>query len=346
VTTVEQEPSASLVISADDHVIEPPDLWQTRLPPRFRERGPRVVTHPIAAAAHSGAGWQLNPGGSGPTGAFWHYEDLIKPLTRNEAAAGFDPLDIDITPVNFDDIRPGCWQPKARLADMDANGIAASLCFPNYPRFAGQMFSEGNDRELGLACIQAYNDWMVEEWCAGSGGRLVPLCIIPLWDAELAAAEVRRNAARGVAAVAFSEIPAWLGTTPSIHSGFWDPFYAASDETGTVVCMHIGSGSRILTSSADAPSAVPGVMIFANSATSMVDYLTSGILERFPNLNLLFYAESQIGWIPYILERADDMFYRQKWTFPATATRPPSDFYRGRIFSCFFTDPVGRRPPR
>ena len=104
--------------------------------------------------------------------------------------------------VTYDDIAPGCYDPVARLADMDLNHVEASLCFPNYPRFAGQMFSEIEDRSLGQLCIEAYNDFMVDEWAGGSGGRLIPLCVVPLWDPELAAAEIRRNAARGVRAVA------------------------------------------------------------------------------------------------------------------------------------------------
>src|SRR5207248_6849377 len=112
----------------------------------------------------------------------------------------------------------------------------------------------------------------VEEWCGDSGGRLVPICLIPLWDAELAAAEVRRNAARGVRAVAFSEIPVHLGL-PSIHSGYWDPFFQACADTGTVVCMHIGSSSRMPATSSDAPPSVTATLGFSNAMVSLVDFL-------------------------------------------------------------------------
>jgi predicted TIM-barrel fold metal-dependent hydrolase len=111
------------------------------------------------------------------------------------------------------------------------------LCFPTFPPFCGQTFYEAKDHELGLACIKAYNDWMVEEWCGDSGGRLIPLTIIPLWDAGLAAAEVERNAARGVRAVCFSEIPPHLGL-PSIHSGYWDRFFATCAEADDVWREH------------------------------------------------------------------------------------------------------------
>ena len=152
---------------------------------------------------------------------------------------------------------------------MDVNWVEASLCFPTFPRFCGQTFLEAKDRELALLCVQAYNDWMVEEWCAGTGGRLIPLCIIPLWDAEVAAAEVRRNAARGVHAVCFSEIPHHLGL-PSIHTDYWDPFFQACEETDTVVNMHIGSSSQMPATSPDAPAAVQATLSFNNAMASHV----------------------------------------------------------------------------
>jgi predicted TIM-barrel fold metal-dependent hydrolase len=168
---------------------------------------------------------------------------------------------------------------------------------------------------------------------------LIPLCIVPLWDPHLAAAEIRRNAARGVRAVAFSELPAWLGW-PSIHSGHWDPFFEACDETDTVVCMHIGSGTKTVQTSADAPQAVGSVMIFTNSAASMLDYLTSHVMVKFSNLKLL-YAECQIGWIPYVLERIDDVWRTHLWSHKEAHPELPSVYYNDRVFSCFFKDSVG-----
>ncbi|MYR23811.1 amidohydrolase family protein, partial [Streptomyces sp. SID6137] len=193
-------------------------------------------------------------------------------------------------------------------------------------------------------CVRAYNDWMVEEWCGPNArGRLIPLTLIPLWDPELAAAEVRRNAARGVRAVAFSEIPPHLGL-PSVHTDAWDPFLAACDETGTVVAMHIGSSSRMPSTSADAPPAVGSVITFANCCFSMVDWLMSGKFERFPNLRVM-YAEGQIGWIPYILERADVVWEENRgWGGVADkVTRPPSELFAEHVYGCFFDDAFGLR---
>ena len=211
-----------------------------------------------------------------------------------------------ITAITYEEMRKGCWDPKARLEDMDANWTEAQMCFPSFPRFCGQTFLEADDRDLALLCVKAYNDWMVDEWCGDTNGRLIPLIIIPLWDANLAAEEIVRNAARGVRATCFSEIPPYLGL-PSIHSGEWDPFFAACAETGVVVNMHIGSSSKMPSTSADAPPAVGSTLTFGNAMSSMVDFLMSGVLVRYPKLTLA-YSEGQIGWIPYILERADKVW--------------------------------------
>jgi len=288
-----------------------------------------------------GGTYREAPGTDGDPVAWWFYEDQQYSVKRLIAAAGYPAEEIGFDAITFDQMRPGCWQPQARLDDMTMNHVEASLAFPNYPRFCGQIFLKGEDKELARLCVEAYNDWQVEEWCAGSGGRLIPLCLIPLWDVELAAAEVRRNAARGVRAVAFSELPPWLGL-PSIHSGYWDPFFGACAETDTVVAMHIGSGTKTINSSDDAPDAVQAVNMFANSALSLIDFLFSGVLVRFPQLKLL-YAEAQIGWIPYVLERVDDVWdVHRGWSqSQRNVSEPPSRYYYRQVVSCFFKDGVG-----
>jgi predicted TIM-barrel fold metal-dependent hydrolase len=182
---------------------------------------------------------------------------------------------------------------------------------------------------------------MIEEWCGSSDGRLVPLCIVPLWDPALAAAEVERNAARGVRAFCFSEIPAYLGL-PSIHSGEWDGFFATCEATGAVLCLHIGSGTKMPSTSPDAPLGVPVTIGYGNCMNSLADWLFSGKLAQFPGLRLL-YAESQIGWIPYLLERADDV-WKQHHAWVATGgeiDEPPSTYYYRQVYACFFRDVHG-----
>ena len=332
------------IISVDDHVVEPAHLWQTWLPERYKERGPRSERRGIGTMRHLGGGtYEQTFDDDGPKADCWNYEDLVYINKRHVAAVGYDRDDMTMSPITYDEMRPGCYDPKARLADMDLNWVEASLCFPTFPRFCGQTFTEAKDRELALACIKAYNDWMVLEWCGDSGGRLIPLTIVPLWDADLAAAEVRRNAERGVRAVTFSEIPPHLGL-PSIHSGFWDPFFQACAETGTVVNMHIGSSSKMPATSPDAPVAVAATLSFNNAMGSLADFLFSGILIRFPTLRLA-YSEGQIGWLPYILERADAVWedHRAWGGVAETIPEPPSTYFHRQVWGCFFKDFHGLR---
>ena len=272
----------------------------------------------------------------------WHYEGVVAPLMVVQAAVGFEELDFGVT--TFDEIRTGAWKQKERLADMDVCDVEAALCFPNtIPRFCGQTFYEQDDKELGLECVRAYNDWIIDEWSAGEGkGRLLPVTLVPLWDAELAAAEVRRCAGKGSFAVTFPENPVPLGL-PSIHDRkkFWDPFFTACEETETVVCMHIGSSSKMPSTSPDAPFIVSSTLTFQNAMGSLVDYLFSGTLERFPTLTIA-YSEGQVGWMPYVLERADKLWAeRSDNAFGTSLKSAPSTFVPGRIFGCIFDDETG-----
>jgi predicted TIM-barrel fold metal-dependent hydrolase len=330
------------IVSVDDHVVEPPHVWERWLPAKHRDKAPRIERRGIGTMRHVGGGtYEQTFDPDGPQADCWVYEDLVYIHKRHVAAVGFDRDDMTMSPMTYDEMRPGCYDPKARVDDMELNWVEASLSFPSFPRFCGQTFLEAKDRELAEACVYAYNDWMVDEWCRDSGGRLIPLPIIPLWDAELAAAEVRRNASRGARAVCFSEIPAVLGL-PSIHTGDWDPFFAACAETRTVVCMHIGSSSKMPATSADAPVAVAATLSFGNAMSSLTDFLFSGVLVRFPDLKLA-YSEGQIGWIPYILERADDVWLEHRaWGgVREIVPEPPSTYYYRQVFGCFFRDRHG-----
>ena len=351
-TTAEVAPTAAasvdenielpLIISVDDHVVEPAHVWTTWLPVRFREAGPRIERRGIGSMRHVGGGaYEQTFDPEGPPADCWVFEDLVYIHKRHVAAVGYSRDEMTMTPMTYDEMRPGCYEVGARISDMTMNHVEKSLCFPTFPRFCGQTFTEAKDRDLGLACVKAYNDWMIEEWCGESDGHLIPLCIVPLWDADLAAAEVRRNAERGCRAVCFSEVPAHLGL-PSIHSGFWDPFFQACQDTGPVVNMHIGSSSRMPATSPDAPVAVAASLSFNNSMASLCDFLFSGVLVRFPTLTLA-YSEGQIGWLPYILERVDDVWREHRaWGGVADLIpEPPSTYYFRQVYGCFFRDNHG-----
>ena len=330
------------IISVDDHVVEPPDLWTSRLPSKYADRCPRVERDSAVFNFEGGVFSYEKGVKKGSPCDWWLYDDLIYPYPKLSAAVGFENLDVE--PVTFDEIRPGSWKQTDRLADMDANHVDVSICFPNVlPRFCGQTFLEREDKDLALLCVKAYNDWMIDEWCEGEGkGRLIPLTLIPLWDPVAAAEEVHRCANKGSFAVAFSENPYHLGL-PSVHdeNNFWDPFFTACQETETVICMHIGSSSKMPSTSPDAPFSVSSTITFANAMGSMCDYILSGIFVRFPKLRIA-YAEGQVGWMPYVVERMDKIWEeRGDASFGIDLPNPPSSYIPNHIWGCIFDDEIG-----
>ena len=273
--------------------------------------GPRVERLPAGELALAGRAYVERPGTDGPLVDYWVYEDLYQSLKRAVAASGRDRDDMTMTATTYDDVRPGLLRagraPARHGRELDP-GVAVlpelpAVLRPDLPRSAATASSRCS------ASRRTTTGWS-RSGARGSDGRLVPLCLVPLWDPALAAAEVERNAARGVRAVCFSEIPAYLGL-PSIHSGEWDPFFAACEATGTVLCLHIGSGTKMPSTSSDAPLGVTVTIGFGNCMNSLADWLFSGKLAQFPGLRLM-YAESQIGWIPYLLERADDVWKQHR----------------------------------
>ena len=227
------------IISVDDHVVEPAHVWQTWLPERFRAAGPRVERKRWGPFSHKpGAKYVNTEDPNGLWGDAWYFEDRLIyvhkrfvaiPLeaTPDDDVKSFDRSKMVMEALTYDEMRPGCYERDARVKDFELNWVDGSLPFPTFPRFCGQTFYEANDKELGLACVKAYNDWMIEEWCAPSGGVNIPLCLIPLWDVDLAVQEVERIAAKGCHAICFSELPHHL-KLPTIHSGGWDKLRATT----------------------------------------------------------------------------------------------------------------------
>jgi predicted TIM-barrel fold metal-dependent hydrolase len=342
--TVKGTSPLPLFISVDDHVLEPADLWTSRLPAKYLDVGPRIVRQ--KGRFGKGRNGEQGPWFEDETGNWadvWLYEDLVKPLDRHYGAAGFDREALDWEAVTFEDLRPGCYQQAERLSDMDQNHTEVSICFPNtVPRFCGQQFAEAKDKDLALLCVQAYNDWMIDEWAAGPGkGRLIPLTLVPLWDPELARREVLRCAEKGSYAVTFSENPYALGL-PSLYSGEWDLFLAACESSETTICLHIGSSSKMPTTAADAPYLVSSILLTANAAGSLLDFIFSKSLHKFPRLKLA-YSETDIGWAPYLLQRMD-----LKWSsngrdteFGGDLPDLPSSYFKDRIYGCVIDDEVG-----
>ncbi|MET0324971.1 MAG: amidohydrolase family protein [Ilumatobacteraceae bacterium] len=334
------------IISVDDHVVEPPTVWTDRLPARYRDRGPRVVREQgVSLREDGGLRWVNDPDAPGASWVdVWYYDDMVWPLTRGWAYSGYHGED-SLRPITYDDVLPGTWDPAARLVDMDTNHTEATLCFPTVPRFCGQIFLEREDKELALLGVQAYNDWMIDEWHAASPARLIPNTLIPLWDATLAADEVRRCAAKGSHSIAFSECPPYLGL-PSIYSDAWDPLFAACQETDTVINMHVGSSSKLITTAPDAPVDMSLCLTYVNSLLAFSDWLYSGTLHRFDTLRIAL-SESQVGWIPFVTQRVDATWKKGNSFFEARpgrrATELPSSVIPGRVFGCVFDDLEGLR---
>jgi len=329
------------MISVDDHILEPRQLWQEELPASVRERGPRVQREKVQLGFRGGRLLLERNVADGRWCDVWCYDDLVVPTGLLHAPAGIPPAEQSNVPAVYEDFRPGTYDQAARLADMDANHVEASINYPNtFPRFAGQGFAERADKDLALRCLQIYNDWMIDDWGGGAGrARLIPLTLVPLWDATLAAAEVRRCAAKGSRAIAFTENPARLGL-PSLYTGVWDELWVACEETDTTVSMHIGSSSSMPTTSDDAPLAVSMALNAQNAQGSLCDWVFSRTLERFGRLRLA-YAESQVGWMPFQLERMDTVWHED--VGGVELAEPPSSYVKGRVFGCIFDDLHGLR---
>lgn len=333
------------IISVDDHVLEPPDLWSARLPASMRDEGPRVQRERVRVNEEQVGGqlafrWERDP--DGQWADLWYYEETVAPLVLPNAAVGFD--EHGFVPITFDEVRRGCWEQSARLADMDRNHVEASLCFPNtLPRFCGQAFLEAQDRAIAAACVTVYNDWIIDEWSGGAAkGRLLPVAILPLWSVEACCDEVERIVARGCHAITFPENPFPLGL-PTLHSMEWDPLFATCQDLDVVVCMHIGSSSKMPSTSPDAPWIVSSTLTFRNGMDSLVDFIFAGIFARFPRLKVA-YAEAQVGWMPYVLERADKLWeQRTDNSFGHSLPRKPSEYAQENVYACIFDDETGLR---
>ena len=320
-STTEMRTEDLILVSVDDHVVEPPDLFEGHVPSRWKDRAPRVV--------HKDDGTDV-----------WLYEGHEIPNIGLNAVAGRPAEEYGLEPTSFSEMRAGCFDIHERIRDMNANGVLGSMCFPSFPQFCGQLFARTEDKDLGLAMVQAYNDWHVEEWCGTYPGRFIPLALPPLWDPRLMASEVRRMSARGCHAVTFSENPSKLGY-PSFHDAHWDPFWQACSEEGTVACLHIGSSSQLVITAPDAPIDVLISLQPVNIIQCAGDLLWSPVLRKFPELRIAL-SEGGIGWIPYFLERVDYVYqHHHAWTGQDFGDMLPSQVFKERIVTCFIDDAFG-----
>ena len=307
------------LVSVDDHVVEHPTVWSDRLPARYLENGPRIEEMPN--------GTQV-----------WMFEDQMIPNIGLNAVVGKDPKDFGMDPVRFDEMLPGCYRVEDRLKDMEIDGVHVQLNFPTFPGFAGGTFLNAKDKDLAKLCVQAWNDYMLDEWCGAAPDRFIPLVLLPFWDVEASVAEIHRTAAKGAKCVSFSEAPHRLGL-PSFHSDHWDPLFAAAQDTSMPLCMHFGSGGAPEVAP-DANFAVAIALFGMNSQFTTVDMVFSPVFHKFPNLKVAL-SEGGIGWIPYVVERLDYVWDRHRWYTDIDKEARPSDIFREHIFGCFIADEAG-----
>ncbi len=331
------------MISCDDHIMEPANLWTSRLPAEFQDRAPRVERD-------KGADW-------------WIIEDRRQPMLGLLAAMGTPREDWAPDPTTYDKMRKGCYDPVARLADMDMAGIIASLCFGSVTGFCGQMFLTMKDKELARHCLRAWNDWLINEWIATDPERFIPCIQVPLWDVKLCVEEVQFWLDKGIRAIAFPENLGQI-ELPTLYDteGYWEPLWEICEREKLVICMHQGTGGKRMRTAISTPEvATMAWAIGVTSSGCLLDWLFSPVFHKYPNL-LIALSEGGIGWMPYFVERAQEVLNNHRhWASKGNrridhttqtigeATENLVDFmtldirdlFRKHVSGCFITDEAG-----
>lgn len=310
-----------ILVSVDDHIVEPPTMFDGRVPSRYTDDAPKIIRLPDGAEA-----WSFNGG--------------IIPNVGLNAVAGRPKSEYGVEPTAFDEMRPGCYDVHERINDMNASGVLGSMNFPSFTGFSGRLFLAVADKDLALAMVQAYNDWHIDEWCGAYPGRFIPNPLPVLWDPDLCAAEIRRNAQKGAHSFTFTENPATLGL-PSFHDAHWDPVWKACVDENVVCSIHLGSSGQLAVTAPNAPVDVMITLQPMNICQAAADLLWSRVLKQFPDIRFAL-SEGGTGWIPYFMERLDRTYdMHRAWTGQDFGDRLPSEVFREHFLTCFITDPIG-----
>jgi predicted TIM-barrel fold metal-dependent hydrolase len=306
------------VISVDDHVVEPPHTFEGRLPAHLQDRAPKIVETP--------QGHQV-----------WEFEGQTFTQVGMNAIAGRRPETVKVEPFRFEQMRASCYDPDARVRDMDINGVYAAVNFPSMiTGFAGRVFYGSEDPELGAACTRAWNDWIFEEWAQPHPDRFIPLGVAFLADPQLAADEIRRNAARGFKTVSMPERPHKLGLPSLWEREHWDPIIEACAETDTVISVHVASSGGH-----DSPPGAPGLSLGATlfgqlSLAAAAEWLWSEYPVKHPDLKIAM-SEGGIGWVAMLLDRLDNIIDRSGYGLGWDIR--PAEVLKRNFWFCTIDDP-------
>jgi predicted TIM-barrel fold metal-dependent hydrolase len=310
-----------ILVSIDDHMIEPPDMYKNHLPAKWLDQAPKVIRNSAGVDEWTFQG-----------------ESTATPFGM-AATVGWPKEEWGFNPGSFSELRPGTWDVHARVRDMDVNGVLGSMCFPTMAGFNARTFTEAGDKELSLVMLQAYNDWHIDEWCAAYPGRFIPLGIVPMWDIDLAVAETKRLAAKGCRSISFLEAPYAQGFA-SFQSGYWDPMLKVLSDENMVLSLHIGAAFSLIQQAPEAP--IDNLIVLSCQITALIaqDLLFGPTLRKFPELKIAL-SEGGIGWIPFYLERADRHVENQEWLHSDFGGKKPSEVFREHILACYITDNAG-----
>lgn len=311
-----------VIISVDDHITEPGTIFDQHLTGDAYESAPKLRT--TAKGSN-----------------YWEYQGMSFPSVAMNAVAGRPREEYGMEPTSFEQLREGCFDPKARLGDMDVNGVAASLNFPTLAGMDGWLFCTAPDKSHALKHVQAYNDWHMDEWCGFDRSRFIPCGILPAWDAAASVAEIKRLSNKGCHSVCFNDNPTKRGL-PSIHSDYWEPFWRAFVDHDITINLHIGTGNTSPHPSMESPIEAWIATMPMAVAFGAADWMNLAALQRYPLRIAL--SESGIGWIPYLTERADYTHEQHRaWTHSDTYFEglKPSEVFARHFTSCFIDDAYG-----
>jgi len=310
-----------VIISVDDHISEPPDMYKKHL------SGENLATAPT---------FKSSPDGTN----YWEYQGMKMPSVGLNAVVGRPLEEYGMEPTSLEQLRKGVYEPNARVDDMNVNGIAASLNFANSVGFDGGRFHKAADKAKALIHLRAYNDWHIDEWCGAQPGRFIPCAILPTWDMKATIEEIKRLVSKGCTTVSINENPTVQGL-PSIHNAYWEPFWKAISENDVTMCLHIGAGNPAPHASMETPIEAWITTMPMSIATGAADWVQLAALHKYSNLRIAL-SEGSIGWVPYFLERADFSHERHKaWTHSAFGKTKPSEVFRKHFLNCFIEDDFG-----